>query len=487
VNSVAENVADFVNCYNGMVGTKEIAVVGDIMLDLYDQVHVSRISPEFPIPVINCQGDEAYVVRPGGAGNVCEQFRNFDANVSLYSFLDAEASKSVSKTKINDKLSLVFDCKDVRVPVKRRYYDGDYPLVRMDNEKKNYGMGEAIAGNRLKLVKKFIDMTEKKRPDVVVFSDYNKGIFCPLTSSTLIDHCRKLGIPTIVDPKKDEVQWRGCTVFKPNLAEASAFLQKTEAWIVENWQKSTSELQERLQCESVVITAGSRGVFVLDKNEHFTYKPARAVGEVRSVIGAGDCFVAILALATAHQYTAINASQVAYEAGAVYVQNKHNEPIWPHQLLGRVENSYSKILCQNDLAKYIKSKSDKKIVFVNGCFDILHCGHISTLEFAKNHGDILVVATNTDESIKRLKGASRPINDLHDRRIMLASLGCVDFVTHFEEDTPALLIQKLKPHVIVKGNQYLVKDVVGNDTCEVILAPMESGLSTTMLIEKIKS
>lgn len=489
MNSVTENVSDFVNVYNGRVGTKRVAVVGDLMLDLYDQVHVSRISPEFPIPVINCHGDDAIVVRPGGAGNVGEQLRNFDAEVSLCSILDPEACGALNKTNIKYDSSVKFYHPGVQVPIKRRYYDGDYPLVRMDNERKNYGLGDSIANTRVELVKKFIDHAEKAVPDVVILSDYNKGLFCSSTARLLIDWCRDHQIPTIVDPKNDNICWNHCTIFKPNLAEAARFLGTTEQDVLVRWKWATDELRSRLCCESVVITAGSKGVFVCDKGEYFHYKPARPVGEVRSVIGAGDCFAAVLALAVAHGYAAADAAMVGYEAGAVYVQNKHNEPIWPHQLLGRAEDSYAKILDPTDLAAYCEFQKlqGKRVVFTNGCFDILHRGHVTTLEFAKKQGDILVVGVNTDDSIKRLKGPSRPINELYDRRIMLAALACVDFVTHFGEDTPKELIATLKPHVVVKGGQYAVEDVVGHDTCEVVLAPMEAGLSTTNLIEKMKS
>lgn len=481
MNKVYENVSDFVNCYDGMSGPKTVVVVGDTMIDLYDQVRVSRISPEFPIPVINCN-DHTQVARPGGAGNVCEQLRNFNADVKLAAFWDA--GHALPDASFDHSWSVV----DARchAPVKRRYYDGDYPLVRMDNERKDYGLGEHVVAARIELVKKFVEMTERQRPDVVILSDYNKGLFCRSTAKLLIDRCHDLGVPTIVDPKKDWSLWRGCTVFKPNLIEAAEFLRQTPTWVVANWRQATDDLRNMVSCRSVVITNGSGGVFGLDWNGHFHYQPARPVPEVRSVIGAGDCFAAVLALAVAHGYKVEDAAQVAYEAGAVYVQNKHNEPIWPHQLLGRVEDSYSKILDPDALAKYLKAQN-RRVVFTNGCFDILHRGHVSTLEFAKRQGDILVVGVNTDESIKRLKGESRPINELYDRRIMLAALACVDFVTHFGEDTPKELIAKLRPNVVVKGGQYAVEDVVGHDTCEVVLSPMEAGLSTTRLIERMKS
>ncbi len=487
MKELKENIISFIENHDNTTNPKVIAVIGDTMMDLYDQVHVSRISPEFPIPVINCQGDNAYVVRPGGAGNVCEQFRNFNTQVNLCSILDSESCKVLNKTKINYCFSQEFHHPGVHVPIKRRYYDGDYPLVRMDNEKKNYGIGDLIDDVRKESVKKITEMTYENKPDAIILSDYNKGFFCPSTASSIIEKCRNLGIPTIVDPKKDNISWNKCTVFKPNLPEAAVFLKTTEEKIITDWKWALKELQHYIECECVVITAGSRGVFVRDGKEDFHYRPLRPVNEVRSVIGAGDCFVAVFALAVAYGYRFADAAQIAYEAGAVYVQNKHNEPIWPHQLLGRVEDSRAKILSPKNLEEYLKSQKNKRIIFTNGCFDILHCGHISTLEFAKKQGDILIVGTNTDESIRRLKGTSRPINELRDRQIVLAALAPVDFVTHFDEDTPIELIKKIKPHAVVKGEQYAAGNVAGHGICEIILAPMKPGLSTTNLIEKLKS
>lgn len=482
-----ENIMKFIDLCENVMSPKHIAVVGDMMLDIYDQVHVSRISPEFPIPVINCQDEKSCVVRPGGAGNVCEQLRNFTVDVSLCSILDVESCETLNDTKINYDSSLKFNYPGINVPVKRRYYDGDHPLVRMDSEKKNYGCNQHFQELQIELIKKFVECTEKNKPDVVILSDYNKGIFNSSVSNLLISRCKDLNIPSIVDPKKNEVNWEGCTIFKPNLAEAAVFLQRTESWIIENWLQAIIELRNIVKCESVVITAGSKGVFILDKNNCSHYQPSHVVGEVRSVIGAGDCFVAILALAIANGYNVTNAAQIAYEAGVVYVQNKHNKPIWSHQLLGRVSQSQSKILSPKNLAKYLKAQKHKQIVFSNGCFDILHHGHISALEFAKKQGDILVVGINTDKSVNRLKGKGRPINELNNRQIMLAALSCVDFVTYFDEDTPEELIKKIQPNVIVKSDEYAIEEVVGHETCKVILSPMKPGISTTAIIEKMKS
>lgn len=482
MSKLAQNVSDFVNVFN-VKEAKRIAVIGDIMLDIYDQVHVNRISPEFPIPVIDCQGDDTYVVRPGGAANVCEQFRNFNADIKLVSFLNDVAAVKFTEHKFDTSWSL-FNAA-CHVPIKRRYYDGDYPLVRMDHEKKNYGFSKPELHRDI-LAKKFSQMAEGEQVNVAVFSDYNKGMFDPVAAQWLVSKCHDLGITTIVDPKKNPFQWQHCTIFKPNLAEAAAFLRVEQSWVVTNWKDACQQLKDQTLCESVVVTNGGKGVFGLDKGEPFFYQGEYPVSDVRSVIGAGDCFVAVLALAVAHGYPVGDAAQVAYEAGAVYVQKKHNEPVWPHELLGRVHPSYAKIVGREMLSGYLKGQQGKRVVFANGCFDILHRGHTDTLEFAKKQGDILVVGVNTDESTTRLKGPSRPVNNLCDRQAVLASLGCVDFVTKFEEDTPAELIAALKPHVVVKGGQYAKEQVVGHETCEVVLAPMAPGLSTTNIIEKMK-
>jgi D-beta-D-heptose 7-phosphate kinase/D-beta-D-heptose 1-phosphate adenosyltransferase len=483
VKTLLEKISDFVHAHDCRGKARQVAVYGDLMLDLYESVKVNRLSPEFPIPVLDTRGGRNAVVRPGGAGNVCEQFKHFNAKVKLFAFINGDASRDLEECHFDTTTCHMCPC---HVPLKRRYYDEDFPLCRMDHELPKYGLYKP-EDERNALLKKFVNYAEKNHIDVAILSDYNKGVFDPHVATNLVWACRNRGITTIVDPKKHPFQWQHCTVFKPNLAEAASFLRLEQSEFVAKWQECVHELKSLIMCEHVVVTNGGKGVFGVSGEELFEYKPDKPAADVRSVIGAGDSFAAILALAISHGYAVPDAVAVAYEAAAVYVQKKHNEAVWPHELLGRVEPTYAKILSPDYMAKVCREyKGKRRIVFTNGCFDILHRGHVSTLEFAKSQGDVLIVAANTDESVRRLKGESRPVNDLYSRRIMLAALGCVDFVTYFGEDTPEQLISLLKPDIVVKGGQYAENEVVGHKTCKVVLAPMSHGLSTTDMIEKIK-
>jgi D-beta-D-heptose 7-phosphate kinase / D-beta-D-heptose 1-phosphate adenosyltransferase len=410
----------------------QISVIGDIMLDEYHEVTVDRISPEFPIPVMKSRHDN-FIRVPGGAANVALQFSQFNIDVYLTGM-----TNQVMPLMSNN----VFDHSPC---IKKRFYQGNFPVSRWDIEEPCYGINPDAVFD-------IFDDWDLKKTDVTVFSDYNKGIFSkPWYRHFLSDRL------TIVDPKNDLARWQGCTILKPNSVEAKALTGEND------WRRQAEKLIKTVKCQSVVITQGSEGVVGLTPDGFFEYRPSRK-DEVNSVIGAGDCFVAFLAMAIAHGMSTYEASVVAYEAGAVYVQSKHNRPLKPAELLAR--------------------KCGSQVVFTNGCFDLLHAGHIQTLEFAKNQGDLLVVGVNSDESVRRLKGNSRPLNKLADRIRVLSAMKCVDCVVPFDSDTPLDLIRYVRPDIIVKAADYRPENVVGGDLAKVVIAPFLDGLSTTNLIQK---
>ena len=218
MSTLADNISDFIHVHNNIIKSpKTITVFGDLMLDLYDQVHVNRLSPEFPIPVIEDSNSNC-IIRPGGAGNVCEQLKHFKSDTYLFSFISNQA---LSYLHWNCKFTNTSHQCPCQVPLKRRYYDGDFPLCRMDNEMKNYGLREPEK-ERAKLLKKFIKFADKNKIDAIIISDYNKGVFNEEIAKQLIQECRNRQITTIVDPKKNPFQWQNCTIFKPNLVEAAS-------------------------------------------------------------------------------------------------------------------------------------------------------------------------------------------------------------------------------------------------------------------------
>lgn len=452
-----------------------IAVIGDCMIDEYYRVDANRVSPEHPIPVLFSDTCEPTISVPGGAANVCCQFKHFPFDVNYYGFLDKKASEVCTKEGIKKRGWHLEG--GHYVPRKKRFYQDQFPLCRWDVEQENYGIKNI---SKLTLWQKTVselfrqDMEKHGHPSVIIFSDYGKGLFENEAFNISSYTQDSDEIITIVDPKKGPIdKWKGCGVFKPNAKEACSLSG------LKDWKEQCKFFQSQLGCQAIVITQGGDGVVGSVMGRLFEYRPTRKIYP-DSVIGAGDCFIAFLAMALSHSMDIKDAVEIAYEAGAVYVQRKYNEPVSQHELLARVDPEAAKLRMPPTDRNY-------KLVFTNGCFDIMHEGHLSILRRAKEHGDKLIVAVNSDESIKRLKGNSRPIIPLKERMKLLAGLQCVDFVVSFDEDTPYELIKEINPDILVKGQDWEGK-IVGSDIVkETIALPLIDGLSTSSIIEKIRN
>ncbi len=438
-----------------------VHVLGDAMVDEYYEVKVNRISPEFPMPIMWSPTDDP-VRRPGGAANVAYQFKNFNAVVLLYCLPDTNFADKVFRDHGVNRRGPSLNHIGSTLPIKRRFLDGYTQITRHDIESPLCGVSAEIIDLYTDSLCQLV-VSYPKKPDVAIFSDYNKGFFASDEHDLLDKYHNSI---TIVDPKKGPLRkWRGCDIFKPNAKEAFELSGKKK------WREQAKHLQNELDCESVVITDGGKKVSGVWRDEFFCFKPDKSV-EVESVIGAGDTFCVFLALAVGHGFTVPEAAEIAWNAGSVYVQNNLNRPIVPAEL------SPSGIVHGSDLAS-----RDFKLVFTNGCFDLLHEGHLQTLRFAREKGDKLVVALNSDESVKRLKGDDRPIKPLSQRMAVVAALEMVDFVVSFEEDTPFEVIKVIQPDVLVKGDDYKKNEIIGADIVpEVFTAPMIPDLSTTVLI-----
>lgn len=437
-----------------------IAVVGDSMVDEYYSVTIKGISPEFPIIAMH-SSDATPRVFPGGAANVAHQFLHFkNVNSYLVSFIDNYFKSSFSSLINLDYSKLI----ESSIPLKRRFYSDGFPTYRWDIEKENYGLGHQINSYCLDLHNNFFSKLHNNF-DAIIFSDYCKGVFFPNNFYYIPKN-----VLTVVDSKsKDIDKWFGCTVFKPNLKEAIQISGKNNAVDAGLWIRS------RIKCEFVVITNADKGITIVSSDGAYEVNPT-SKGEAVSVIGAGDCFTAILTLSLLEGFNINDSSLRAWDASSAYVLKKYNSPISPLDLLGGKLISDPSIL----------SKRDFKLVFTNGCFDLMHDGHINNLKFAKSKGDKLVVALNTDDSIRRLK-PNRPIQTLQERINILSSLEFVDYVVYFSEDTPLNIIDNIKPDVLVKGDEYDFNQIVGCDIVpEVVTFPMVKGLSTTSLLRKIQ-
>jgi D-beta-D-heptose 7-phosphate kinase/D-beta-D-heptose 1-phosphate adenosyltransferase len=436
-----------------------IYVCGDAMLDEYYDVKVPRISPEHPVPVLHSQTEKP-ITRPGGAANVVYQMRHFNVQPSLFSLLDPLGVEVMLRHDIALDASLCTS-PHAKMPVKRRFSDAGIQVCRWDVEPKDYGLSNnLLEGAEAELLRR-----AQPGADVVILSDYNKGLF--RNPQAWIN--KFSDAITIVDPKRGPIEkWRGCTIFKPNAAEAQ------ELTGLNDWQDQCRHLHKVLECRYVVLTQSGEGVVCFDGDTFFEYRPTDKI-LLESSIGAGDCFAAFLAMGVGHGLPIQFSVQTAYEAGKLYVQQRLNRPIVPAEL------SESKIVHPQDL-----THRDFSLVFTNGCFDLLHPGHVKLLKEAKAMGDKLLVAINADASVKRLKGDDRPIMDQAARAMLLASMEFVDFVTIFDEDTPYEAIRACCPDVLVKGGDYRPEDVVGSDLVkDVRIVSLVPGRSTTSIIRSL--
>lgn len=444
----------------------KIGVVGDAMIDEYIPVTANRISPEFPNPITQRDRSRPIIKMPGGAANVAHQYKNLTISCELISTYDKNACQVFSDKNIKFKSYSYRLPSDYFIPIKTRYYVDDFPYSRHDDELSYDDFG------KLEELSNYITNFPETHFDALILSDYHKGFFHEnhLPSSWI-----GRAPLTIVDPKTCPIcRWKGCTVFKPNAKEAEAISGRSK------WQDQADYFLRVLRCQHVVITQGGNGVVAKSRDGSLhEYRPNKTTS-ARSVIGAGDCFLAFLTLSLAVNIPIDQAIELAFKAGAVYVQDIHNKPITPHDLL-KSEDPFA--------AKYYlpEIKDNEKWVFTNGCFDLLHPGHIETLKFAKSKGSRLIVGVNSDASVKRLKGESRPIRNLEDRMAVLAALDFVDHVCSFDEDTPLSLIERINPDVIVKGGDYQGQNVIGGDNREVFIAPYLAGKSTTSTIDIIAS
>jgi D-beta-D-heptose 7-phosphate kinase/D-beta-D-heptose 1-phosphate adenosyltransferase len=421
---------------------------------------------------------------PGGAANVCTQMSKFNVDCYLISFKEDE---NFADQKFNSE----YGCKiPGKIPLKRRFYDGDYPLPRWDIEQENYGLSsEELEYYQSRLFIQFEKFIKDKNPDIIVLSDYGKGLFTNYFAKRIIVLCNNHNIPTVVDPKNPPYdQWSGCTYFKPNAFEACKMAEIKHPMDY-NWLNHAMTFKN-VGIKNTIITDGPNPPFVYDGNV-FYYDEIKLAKkpEKNSVIGAGDCFCAFLTMCLAHEMSLKDSVEVAWNSSSLYIESKHNKPIMPYEFARWSDPIHSKIINVDEMER-IMNYDKATWAWTNGCFDVMHIGHLKTLEAASKFGNRVIVGLNTDESIKRLKGASRPILPYNIRAEYLAHLQYVDFIVPIDEDTPLSIIERLKPNKIIKGGDYCVKDIAGADVVghdNVHIIPLIEGLSTSKIIERIKA
>jgi D-beta-D-heptose 7-phosphate kinase/D-beta-D-heptose 1-phosphate adenosyltransferase len=461
-----------------------LLIVGDVMLDSYWKGPVLRISPEAPVPVVRVEDDDA---RPGGAGNVALNAASLGARTFLLGLVGADATADkleelLRNHHVSCRLQRVMGSRTI---IKLRVLSGHQQLLRLDFEDKfpNY---DADA-----LFSEFTQLVDKV--DVVILSDYAKGAL--RRSAELIGAARALGKAVIVDPKgTDFSRYRGATVVTPNLAEFEAVVGHCQS--NKEIEDRGSALRDSLDLGAILITRGHEGMTLLARKCEPLHLPTQAQ-QVFDVTGAGDTVIAALGVAIAAGVNLKDAVSLANVAAGIAVSKLGTATVTPQELehaLYRSSEVYRSGICNLDRLQEqtrVAREEGARIVMTNGCFDILHPGHIDYLEKARELGDRLIVAVNDDESVRRLKGANRPINSLATRMRILSALSCVDWVVPFSEDTPERLYCEVLPDVLVKGGDYTAEQVVGGDCVKaaggiVQIIQFLDGHSTTSLIKRIQ-
>lgn len=460
-----------------------VLVVGDIMLDRYWHGETNRISPEAPVPVVHVQGIEE---RPGGGANVALNLRDLGCKVLLLGMIgDDDAGNSLENCLQKKDI----ECHLQRIQghptiTKLRVLGRNQQLIRLDFEQNFYNVA-----------KKSLTASFEKclaKADVVIFSDYAKGSLANIKD--MIQAAKKQNKMTFVDPKNNDFSpYQHSTIITPNLKEFQQVVGHCHS--EDELVDKARQLIAHHDLQALLVTRGEEGMSLILPNQPAQHLRAHA-SEVYDVSGAGDTVISVLAASTAAGCNFETASLLANVAAGIVVRKLGVATVSVPELrraLQRFNGSDLGILQEDDLVIAMEDARahGEKIVMTNGCFDILHAGHITYLEEAKSQGDRLIVAVNDDASVKRLKGNQRPINTLQDRMILLSALRCVDWVVSFSEDTPERLIARVLPDVLVKGGDYQIPDIAGSKQVlenggEVKILSFVDGHSTTAMIQRMK-
>ena len=471
------------------IGTINCLVVGDLMLDEYLWGKAERISPEAPVQVVDIVREE---FRIGGAGNVVNNLAALGAHVEVCSVVgDDENGYSLLKefNSRNLPTGAIFRDSGRRTSRKTRVVAANQQIVRIDRESR-----EQISSEMEHNVCRWTS-DNIRRFHAVLLSDYLKGVLTPRVLASVISTARAAGIPVLVDPKGgDYTRYQGATILTPNRKEAEAASGipiKDDASLAH----AARIIMDTAGIEHLLITRSEAGMSLFSGTTAVVHIPTVA-REVFDVSGAGDTVLATLAIGTAAGLDIAEAARLANIAAGIAVGKLGTSTVSAAEIISAValvhSDSDSKIKNLDALTATIATEKarGKRVVFTNGCFDLLHAGHVKYLQKAKNLGDLLILGLNSDASVRRLKGENRPLIDEEERAHLLAALNCIDFVTVFNEDTPLELITALKPDILVKGGDYTPEGVVGKDVVEgyggrVELITFVDGKSTTGIIEKI--
>ena len=471
------------NSANSVNFTGLVTVVGDVMLDSYWKGPSNRISPEAPVPVVRVTDREE---RAGGAANVAINIASLGAPCNLVGIVGEDKNAEILE-KIVRSHSIKTDfvlTKDHPTITKLRVLSRNQQLLRLDFEDSFSNLDEDM------ILKSFKESVKNSK--VVIFSDYGKGSLASV--SKMIEITSSLGIMSLIDPKgTDFEKYRGATLLTPNMSEFEAVVGKVAN--DDDLEQKALALINKLDLKMLLVTRSEDGMSLIRPGMKAVHLPTYA-REVYDVTGAGDTVIGTLGTCLASGMDIVTSCEYANSAAGIVVGKIGTSTVSPQELesaLGKKTESHG-VLSEDELYKVVRELQShgEKVVMTNGCFDIIHPGHVTYLKQAKALGNKLIVAVNSDDSVKRLKGDSRPINTLEDRIAVLRGLSSVDYVVSFSEDTPQKLISRILPDILVKGGDYKVEEIAGHKEVianggKVVIIPFVEGKSTTRIVNKIQN
>ncbi len=459
-----------------------VVVAGDVMLDRYLFGSTGRISPEAPVPVVHVQQTDD---RPGGAANVAVNLAALGVSTRLVGVVGRdEAARSLAAILGGRGIQCTFaEAEDRPTITKTRVQSRGQQLIRLDEEKAIAMPGDAVAAALAGTL---------DGAGAVILSDYGKGALAEV--QTMIRSCRDAGVPVLVDPKgTDFGKYRGASLITPNQSEFEAVAGAAVS--DDDLVARARALMRELELEALLVTRSEKGMLLVEGDAEPLFLSTQA-REVYDVTGAGDTVIATLAAALASGQALSSAAALANLAAGLVVRKIGVAAVTPGELSAALHQrgQGGRGLVDLDMLLALVAESrgrNERIVMTNGCFDVLHAGHVAYLEEAKSLGDRLVVAVNDDDSVRRLKGETRPVNGLADRMLVLAGLAAVDWVVPFSEDTPARLIEEVLPDVLVKGGDYAPDEIVGarevlQNGGEVRVLAFREGQSSSRIIDRLR-
>lgn len=466
-----------------------IAVIGDVMVDRYIYGKVERISPEAPVPVNKVERMQSTL---GGAANVASNLANLNCQVYLGGLVGDDEHQATLLDLLGqeqiDAAGLIIRPGHITT-TKLRILGARQQMIRVDFEEIT-----PVDEAEVERLTAWLAELRKNRLDGIVLSDYGKGLVTPELSQAVIQLANDWQIPILVDPKgNDWTKYYGATFVTPNLKELSECIGQALPNEDEPIVSVALILCERYGLTNLAVTRSEKGISMVNHAGKVWHSPA-AAQDVFDVSGAGDTVAAMLIASAAGGLSIRMGMQAANQAAGVVVAKVGTYPIHRTELVELWQKLHElrwkpyEPLTVKTMAHKIRRWQDKgeTVVFTNGCFDILHRGHIVYLQQAAMLGDHLVVGINSDDSVRRLKGAMRPLVGEQDRAMLLSALSCIDDVVLFSEDTPKKLLEQLRPDVLVKGGDYRKEEVIGKESVKrVEILPFEAGYSTTNIVEKI--